>query len=148
VTGEKRRRHGLTKTPTYYSWQAAKSRCENPKNEKFKSYGGAGIHMCEAWRNSFDTFLADMGERPPGKTLDRLDQTKGYEPGNCQWATHAEQSRNRGTTRLYRWRAGWMTVREIAEAEGLVYNTFRKFARSERTIQGAVARAKAAVRFA
>lgn len=138
-TGQKSRRHGLSGTPTYRSWQAAKDRCHNPKSSKYAVYGGAGITMCDKWRNSFDAFLEDMGERPEGHTLDRLDQCKGYEPGNVQWATPAEQSINRGTTKLYRWRASWMTTRQIAEAEGVPFNSLRKVVSKYRTIQDAVA---------
>lgn len=139
MTGAKMRTHGMTRTPTYRSWQAAKERCHNPSNVKYAWYGGSGIQMCLRWRESFETFLADMGERPTGTTLDRLDQCRGYEPGNVQWASAAEQSVNRGTTRLYRWRGGWMTTREIAEAENLSFNSLRKVVAKHRTIQDAVA---------
>jgi len=145
-TGDRARTHGLTRTPTYRSWQAAKDRCHNPNNSKYASYGGAGISMCEHWRNSFEAFLEDMGERPDAMTLDRLDQCKGYEPGNVQWATSREQSVNRGTTKLYRWRAGWMTTREISNAENVAFNTLRKYVRKFRTIQDAVSAARAAKR--
>jgi len=139
MTGAKKRTHGMTRTPTYRSWRAAKERCHNPNSSNYPSYGGAGIEMCRRWRDSFETFLADIGERPAGATLDRLDQCKGYEPGNVQWATSVEQSVNRGTTRLYRWRGGWMTTREIAEAEDLSFNSLRKVVGRHRTIQDAVA---------
>lgn len=143
LIGARRRTHGLSKTPTYGSWQAAKERCHNPNAEAFKYYGARGITMCDAWRNSFDQFLADMGRRPEGCTIDRIDQTKGYEPGNCQWATDAEQHLTRGTTRLYRWAGGWLTTREISEREGVAFNTLRKLVKQHRTIQAAVADAKA-----
>lgn len=143
TAGERLRTHGMSRTPTYRSWQAAKERCHNPNNARYASYGGSGIAMCERWRNSFDAFLEDMGKRPLGKTLDRVDQCRGYEPGNCQWATAAEQSLTRGTTRLYRWRGTWMTVRQISEVEGITYNTLRKLARRAHTIQIAVAETKA-----
>ena len=132
------RTHGMTRTPTYRSWQAAKERCHNPKSSNFDRYGAHGIEMCERWRNSFPAFLEDMGSRPEGMTLDRLDQCKGYEPGNVQWATPAEQSVNRGTTKLYRWRGAWMTTREIADAESISFNSLRKIINKHRTIQSAV----------
>lgn len=137
------RSHGHTAgnsiSGAYRSWQAAKSRCENPRNAKFATYGGAGISMAPEWSQSFEAFYAEMGDRPPGMSIDRLDQTKGYEPNNCQWATAAEQSKNTGRTKLHRWRATWMTVREIAHAEGLPFNSLRKRARIDNTIQKAVA---------
>ncbi len=88
---------GKTKrpTPTYYSWQAAKSRCTNMRNWKFPKYGGRGITMCDHWLTSFEAFLADMGPRPAGHTLDRFPNQNGnYEPGNCRWATPREQRLN------------------------------------------------------
>lgn len=142
-TVERNRRHGMTGTPTYRSWYAAKGRCHNPNNAKYASYGGAGIKMCDRWRESFDAFFEDMGARPEGTTIDRLDQCKGYEPGNCRWATSEEQSRTRGTTKLYRWRGDWMTTRQISNLEGVAFNTLRKVVRNMKTIQSAVAETKA-----
>lgn len=132
----------MSGTPTYRSWQAAKDRCHNPNNSKYPSYGARGITMCERWRNSFSAFLEDMGERPEGMTLDRIDQCKGYEPGNVRWATLSEQNVNRGSTRLYRWRGSWMTIREIATVENIPFNSLRKVVKNFRTIQDAVAHVK------
>lgn len=86
-------------SPTYRSWRNARDRATRPGNPGYSRYGGAGIGMCAEWRTSFDAFLADMGERPPGMTLDRIDNAKGYEPGNCRWATTAMQVRNRKCAR-------------------------------------------------
>jgi hypothetical protein len=80
-------------SPTYHSWLAMKTRCRNPKRDNADRYFSRGITFCERW-STFDNFLADMGERPLSTTLDRIDVSKGYEPGNCRWATPTEQARN------------------------------------------------------
>jgi hypothetical protein len=78
-------------------------RCTNPNNPRYEYYGGRGIAVCDRWRGSFENFLADVGERPPGLTLERIDNNKGYEPGNVKWASWAEQALNKrriGTQKL------------------------------------------------
>lgn len=94
--------HGHTvggKSPTFNSWSSMIARCTNPKATKFHLYGGKGIRVCAAWM-SFDLFLADMGERPRGTTLDRRDSSRDYEPGNCRWATADVQAQNTNKTKL------------------------------------------------
>lgn len=80
-------------TREYGSWHAMLQRCENPKHHAFKNYGGRGIVVCERW-HLLENFLADMGPRPPGKSLDRINNNGNYEPGNCRWATPKEQIAN------------------------------------------------------
>lgn len=84
----------------YNSWHSAKQRCGNEHNKRWKHYGGRGITMCERWRESFENFLADMGPRPAGKTLDRVNNNGNYEPGNCRWATTKEQRANQRKRKL------------------------------------------------
>lgn len=88
--------HGMSKTRTYRSWKEMRNRCTNPKSSQWKWYGGRGINFCSRWDN-FENFLADMGERPDGMTLDRKDGDGMYEPSNCKWSTPKEQAiTNRG----------------------------------------------------
>lgn len=82
-------------TPTYISWQSMKQRCLNPNAPNYHKYGGRGIGVHPDWVGSFEVFLANMGERPNGTSLDRIDSTGHYEPGNCRWATPLEQRHNR-----------------------------------------------------
>lgn len=88
--------HGHTTggfSPEYHSWSSMLQRCTNPKRPMFKHYGGRGIKVCDRWRK-FENFLADMGPRPKGKTLERKDVHGHYEPENCVWADSVTQARN------------------------------------------------------
>jgi len=79
---------------TYLSWLHMRRRCLSKNNPAFGQYGGRGIKICDRW-NSFENFVEDMGECPPGKTLDRIDTNSDYKPLNCRWATSNQQARNR-----------------------------------------------------
>ena len=84
------------KTPEYMAWARIKTRCWNDKSIGWENYGGRGISMCEEWRNSFPAFLAHVGKRPTRlHSVERIDNNRGYEPGNVKWATREEQNRNR-----------------------------------------------------
>jgi len=92
--------HGWSHTPAHRAWLSAKGRCYNPANPAYDRYGGRGIVMCDRWRDSFDHFLADMGDRPsPQHSLDRRDNDGPYAPDNCRWATAKEQANNRRVAR-------------------------------------------------
>ncbi len=87
--------HGRSRSSEYTSWKEMKRRCENHMHESFHNYGGRGIRVCENW-HSFAIFLSDMGEKPSKEyTIERLDNHRDYEPGNCKWATSSEQGRHK-----------------------------------------------------
>lgn len=86
--------HAGKDSPTYISWRSMRDRCTNPLKDNYKWYGAIGVTICERW-TIFENFLADMGERPSGMTLDRSDPHGNYEPSNCRWATALEQGRNK-----------------------------------------------------
>ena len=95
LLGHAKAKHGYYDSRTYRSWASMKSRCTNPKSTAWEYYGGRGIKVCERWL-LFENFLADMGERPEGKSIDRFpDQNGNYEKDNCRWATQKEQLENR-----------------------------------------------------
>ena len=89
-----RKTHGMSKTPTYSAWCHMKARCLDEGSTDFPRWGGRGITVCQRWQDSFEAFYEDMGEKPKGKSIDRLDNSRGYEPGNCAWVTPKEQARN------------------------------------------------------
>lgn len=86
--------HGMARTPSYIIWVAMIQRCTNPDNISYKNYGGRGITVCEEWRNSFEAFFKDMGQKPDGLSIDRIKNELGYFKENCRWATRTEQNRN------------------------------------------------------
>ena len=99
---------------TYRSWSSMKSRCNNPNYHKYRIYGARGIKICERW-NDFRNFYADMGVKPDGKTLDRIDNDGNYTPENCRWATPKEQSRNNSRNNKITYNGDTLTLTEWSE---------------------------------
>lgn len=87
--------HGMEGSTEYATWLGMKGRCYNKNNHKYHRYGARGIYVCDEWKNSFSKFFADMGPRPPGLQLDRINNDGPYSKENCRWVTREENSRNR-----------------------------------------------------
>lgn len=98
-------------------------RCTRKTHPAYHRYGGRGITICARWLDGFRYFLADMGPRPDGKTLERIDGNGNYEPGNCTWATPREQQNNTSTNRLVQHDSEMLTIAELARRTGVKYNT-------------------------
>jgi hypothetical protein len=116
--GKANKTHGMTLTPTYQVWHAMKQRCLNPKHRAWKNYGGRGVTVCQTWIDSFDAFLSDMGEKPNGCSLDRIDNDGNYCPSNCRWATSTIQANNRRTNVHFNFKGKDMTLSELARLSG------------------------------
>ena len=110
--------HGLSNTPTWNSWMGMITRCTNPRLERWKFYGGKGIKVCERWIR-FENFMADMGERPNGASLDRIDRDGNYEPSNCKWSSAKEQAVNRSTTKTINFNGEVMCKADWAKRLGI-----------------------------
>lgn len=116
--------HGLVHTGAYQSWQAMKSRCTNPNQKAYKRYGGAGLSFEKSWE-LFENFVKDMGERPSGMTLDRIDNLKGYSKENCRWATVNEQNRNTKQNVFITHNGKTMCMKDWANETGIPYPTIQ-----------------------
>lgn len=115
---DRTRVHGMEGTAIYNTWAQMVGRCHNPNATSYPHYGARGIRVCERWRD-FKNFYADMGDKPDGKTLDRLDGGGNYEPGNVRWATPKEQNRNKPRAVMVEWGGKTVTLAELAEQHGI-----------------------------
>jgi hypothetical protein len=118
-----RTKHGMFKHPAYNTWHSMIERCRNPKVRDYHRYGGRGIKVCDRWM-SFENFWADVGQTwQKGLTIDREDNDKNYEPGNCKWSTPLQQAHNRCDNRIIPTPHGPMNVTQAAKACGIPRNT-------------------------
>ncbi len=130
LCGANSRKHGHTtggiRSGEHVCWMQMLARCHNPRSNEWQHYGGRGIAVCQRWRDSFESFLADMGGRPSrAHSIDRIDNTLGYEPGNCRWATRTEQNRNKRTNRFLSIGGVRKTIAEWSEVSGLSRDTIK-----------------------
>lgn len=117
--GQSGRQFTNKRTSTYVTWEAIKQRCCNPNADGYENYGGRGITVCDRWHNSFEEFFNDMGERPKGHTIERIDNEKGYFKRNCRWATKRQQASNRRNTLLISYDREEKTLTEWAREYGM-----------------------------
>ncbi len=121
VTSALRRKHGLShSSAAYMSWASMRLRCYTKSHTSYKYYGARGITVCVRWRNSFENFLADMGEPPRGlETLDRIDSSKGYDPSNCRWLSRSENSKRNASARRLVFRGETVSIAGVARSLGV-----------------------------
>lgn len=132
VTGNRARKHGKSQTSTHRIWARMIQRCTNAKSSDYEFYGGRGIKVCDRWLK-FENFLADMGERPPHLTIERIKNHLGYEPGNCRWATRLEQANNMRSNHVIATSQGDLTLSQIARIVGIAYSSVKRRIKRGRT---------------
>lgn len=117
--GNKRRTHGRSNSREYKSWAAARLRCINPSDKSYNDYGGRGITMCAEWLDDFEAFARDMGECPPGHSIERIDVEQGYSVDNCCWIPKQRQAANKRNSVKIEWRGEAMSVADWAKKTGI-----------------------------
>lgn len=123
-TVSRNKTHGLSSMPEYGVWKGIKKRCFNVKELHYKEYGERGITMCDRWKNSFENFISDMGQRPGDEyTIDRIDFNGNYEPGNCRWVTMKVQGNNKRNNRIIEYRGIKKTLQQWADHLGINVST-------------------------
>jgi hypothetical protein len=116
---ESKKTHGMKYTTEYSSWVAMKDRCLNSKSKDFFRYGASGITVCKEWQNSFEEFFKHIGKKQKGQSIDRIDNTKGYEPGNVRWANNSQQQRNKNNSIWVLWNGKNTHISDIAKDLGI-----------------------------
>lgn len=132
------RTHGQSKTATYKIWKAMVRRCTVKGSSGYDKYGGKGITVSDAWRN-YANFVSDMGERPAGLTIERIDNTKGYCKENCRWASYHEQARNKSNTKMIAGFGKTMLAHEWAKETGIPRTTLQRCLSKGHTLENVVA---------
>lgn len=127
--GKKSAKHSMTGSPEYRSWQSMRQRCNDPECKDYRNYGARGIKVCDRWED-FAAFYADMGDRPIGTTLDRIDNSGNYEPSNCRWADQKTQSNNRRANVVLTYDGKSLTVAQWSEIVGVERKTIEYRIRS------------------
>ena len=117
--------HRLSHKPTHTAWRSMKSRCLNPKNASYYRYGGRGISICEDWLLDFRNFLNDMGVKPDGMQLDRINNDGNYNKENCRWVAPVQNARNKSSNRTIEYNGEEKTVSEWAEIIGITRQGLR-----------------------
>lgn len=124
-SGIHRAKHGMIETPEYKAWEAAKQRCLNPAAPEYCNYGARGITFAEEWVHDFLAFFRHIGKRPAGLSIDRIDNDKGYQPGNVRWATTKQQFYNRRNSVLVTHLGETLSLKDWAVRTGISESTLR-----------------------
>lgn len=117
--------HGMTGTREYMAWVNMRNRCLRPGVRGYERYGAVGITVCRTWANSFENFFSDMGACPNGHTLDRIDNSKGYDPSNCRWAPLSVQSNNKNRIKVATFNGATKSIAEWCRELNLPHRTIR-----------------------
>lgn len=115
------KKHGYSRKTEYNIWQNMKARCYNRDSASYKLYGARGITVCDRWLESFENFIEDMGNKPDGMSLERIDNNSGYSKDNCMWATHTEQALNRRTNTTVSFMGEELPLKAMCIKHGLGY---------------------------
>lgn len=118
--------HGMSRTRIYFVWKNMNQRCANKSRTDWMRYGGRGIKVCSEWRESFESFMRDMGDPGPGFQIDRIDNGGNYEPDNCRWVTSKENCNNRRSNRLITANGETLTLAQWSERTGLCVTSIQR----------------------
>lgn len=116
-------KHNMTKTPEYKTWQNMLNRCRNTNSKGYMHYGGRGIKVCKEWIEKFENFYNDMGDRPKGMSIDRIDPDGNYSKSNCRWATNETQSKNKRKSWIIEYKGKSLPLKDWSDLLGINYYT-------------------------